>query len=104
MGEFGSSDKKPSEEGGLVRGNRSGQAWGALPLRDCGRWLSGGTPNTENAAYWSGDIPWISASSLHNFYVETSDRRLTLAGLENGSRVVPESSILFVVRGMSLKS
>ena len=44
------------------------------------------------------------SSSLHGFQIETSERTLTQPGLENGSRLVPGGSILFVVRGMSLKT
>jgi len=78
--------------------------WTVARLRDCGEWYSGGTPDTGTTAYWNGDIPWITASSLHDFYITDSRRRVTKLGVENGTRVVPEGSILFVVRGMSLKS
>lgn len=72
-------------------------------LKDCGRWLSGGTPDTGNPNYWGGEIPWITASSLKGRYLSTSVRRLTPAGARAGTRVVPPQTILFVVRGMSLK-
>ena len=84
--------------------NEDQMAWDSVPLRECGKWLSGGTPNTNEPRYWNGDIPWITASSLHGFQIRTSERKLTSAGLDNGSRLVPKGSILFVVRGMSLKT
>ena len=74
-----------------------------VPLRDCGSWLSGGTPDTANLTYWGGEIPWITASSLKGRYLTGSERQLTEAGVEAGSRIVPKDTILFVVRGMSLK-
>ena len=74
-----------------------------VPLRDCGSWLSGGTPDTANLTYWGGEIPWITASSLKGRYLTGSERQLTEAGVEAGSRLVPKDTILFVVRGMSLK-
>jgi type I restriction enzyme S subunit len=79
-------------------------AWQVRSLGACGTWYSGGTPSTSNAAFWNGDLPWISASSLHEFYISDSDRRLTELGAQNGTRVVPENTILFIVRGMSLKT
>lgn len=82
----------------------SSAEWTTLTLRECGDWFSGGTPDTSNANYWHGDMPWISASSLHDFYISDSDRKITPLGAKNGTRVVPENSILFVVRGMSLKT
>ena len=84
----------------LTRRNRVGDV---VFLRDCGRWLSGGTPDTGNLNYWGGEIPWITSSSLKGRYLSASQRRLTLAGADAGSRIVPGGTILFVVRGMSLK-
>ncbi|MFI8179239.1 restriction endonuclease subunit S [Actinacidiphila glaucinigra] len=78
--------------------------WHRVTLADAGTWLSGGTPSTSNDAYWDGDIPWISAASLKRFRVIDSDRRVTALGAENGSRLVGAGTVLFVVRGMSLKS
>jgi type I restriction enzyme S subunit len=75
----------------------------SLPLAQTGTWLSGGTPSTSNLRYWGGDIPWISAVSLHDFYVDSSDRNLTIEGTRNGSRLIPRDTVLFIVRGMSLK-
>lgn len=72
-------------------------------LGDCGAWLSGGTPSTSIPQYWGGDIPWITASSLTTFHLRDSVRRVTQEGLENGTRLVPEGSTIFVVRGMSLR-
>lgn len=78
--------------------------WGRTTLGEAGRWVSGGTPSTSNAAYWGGDIPWISSKSLTTFQVRDSDRRLTALGAANGTKLVPPGTILMVVRGMSLKT
>ncbi len=81
-----------------------GGNWLVTTLKDCADWYSGGTPSTSVAEYWNGDIPWITASSLHNFYIRDSERRVTSLGLANGTRLMPKNTILFVVRGMSLKT
>ena len=81
----------------------TGMASDEVLLKDCGHWLSGGTPDTGNPDFWGGEIPWITASSLKGRYLRTSVRRLTPAGAKAGTRVVPPQTILFVVRGMSLK-
>ncbi|MDH6700310.1 restriction endonuclease subunit S [Streptomyces griseoviridis] len=78
--------------------------WTRMTLADTGKWLSGGTPSTANAEYWDGDIPWISAASLKTFRIAKSDRGLTELGARSGSRLVDAGAVLFVVRGMSLKS
>lgn len=79
-------------------------AWPMRKLGDVARWMSGGTPSTDNIDYWGGDIPWISAASLRDFNIEDSDRRLTAHGAANGTRLAPKGATIFVVRGMSLKS
>lgn len=76
----------------------------AIPLKEAGRWLSGGTPSTTRPEYWGGELPWISSASLKSFYVWRSDRCLTEAGVEAATNVVPAGTVLMVVRGMSLKT
>ncbi|HID9786607.1 TPA: restriction endonuclease subunit S [Pseudomonas aeruginosa] len=78
--------------------------WTSRPLRDCATWYSGGTPSKGNPNYWNGSIPWISAKSLTEFFIGDSEDKVTEAGSVNGTRLVPENTILFIVRGMSLKS
>lgn len=78
--------------------------WQSRPLRDCAKWYSGGTPSREASHYWGGNIPWISAKSLKEFFVNDSDDKVTKEGAENGTRLVPENTVLFIVRGMSLKT
>nr|WVL53903.1 restriction endonuclease subunit S [Xanthomonas nasturtii] len=73
-------------------------------MKDCAKWYSGGTPSKGVASYWGGDIPWISSKSLTSFFVSDSEDRVTNEGAHNGTRLVPKDSILFVVRGMSLKT
>ncbi|MCK6554943.1 restriction endonuclease subunit S [Candidatus Binatia bacterium] len=78
--------------------------WPTRPLKDCAVWYSGGTPNKATPRYWGGSIPWISAKSLNDYFVSDSEDRVTEEGARNGTRLVPKDSILFIVRGMSLKS
>ena len=78
--------------------------WPTLRLGDLAQWLSGGTPNTAESSYWGGDIPWISAASLKEFFIASSDRNVTTEGAANGTRLVPPGTTIFIVRGMSLMS
>lgn len=75
-----------------------------MPLKDTGKWLSGGTPSTSRDEFWGGVLPWISSASLRDFFVSESPRTLTAAGASAVPNIVPPGTILFVVRGMSLKS
>ena len=104
-GAAGSPNWEPGETPALTDASSTSRsvARSEVFLRDCGRWLSGGTPHTGTLSYWGGEIPWITASSLKGRALSQSKRTLTPAGAEAGSRIVPRQTILFVVRGMSLK-
>lgn len=64
--------------------------------------MSGGTPKKDDPVYWGGDIPWISANSMHGTRYADSDLKLTEEGLANGSRLAPKDAVLLLVRGGAL--
>lgn len=66
--------------------------------------LSGGTPNRSHAAYWEGDIPWISATTLRTLEVSASDQGVTKQAVTAGSKMAPLGSTLILVRGSALHS
>lgn len=66
--------------------------------------LSGGTPDRANEQYWTGSIPWISATTLKRLEVATSDQCVTPDGVRAGSRMAPLNATLVLVRGSSLHS
>lgn len=61
----------------------------------------GGTPATSNAAFWSGDIPWIQSSDIVDgklFEVEPR-KYITQDGLNNSAtQLVPGNSIAIITR------
>ena len=63
---------------------------------------SGGTPNKSIDEYWNGDIPWISAKTMKNERVSSSDLYITKEGLQHGRKLAKKGSILFLVRGSGL--
>jgi type I restriction enzyme S subunit len=65
--------------------------------------ISGGTPAKDEAAYWEGEIPWVSPKDMKRRFIETSEDMITeLALAETGVKLIPNPSILMVVRGMIL--
>ncbi|MFF2347547.1 restriction endonuclease subunit S [Pseudarthrobacter sp. NPDC058119] len=77
----------------------------AIPKRTIGSittWYSGGTPNRSRGEYWNGNIPWISAFTLKDSEISTSNQFLTAQGVEAGSRMAPIGSTLLLVRGSAL--
>lgn len=84
-----------------MRSNRRHE-WRERRLGECGQWLSGGTPSKSNPEYWGGDVPWVGPKDLHIRYVDDAEEHLTSLGVSNGTRIVPENTVLLVVRSMAL--
>ncbi len=76
--------------------------WQVFTLGEVTDWASGGTPKKDVLDYWNGDIPWISASSMHGTRFSDSNLKITQSGLKNGSRLAAKDSILLLVRGSAL--
>jgi type I restriction enzyme S subunit len=76
--------------------------WKEYKLGDIVSFSSGGTPSKSNEAFWGGNIPWISASSMEGYTYSDSTLRITELGLKNGTRLAPKNSILLLVRGSIL--
>lgn len=76
--------------------------WPLRPLCKCAKFLSGGTPNKARSEFWEGDIPWVSSGEMTQLRIHDTPLHITEEGASNGSRLVPEDTVLVVVRGMSL--
>ncbi|HBC0000835.1 restriction endonuclease subunit S [Vibrio parahaemolyticus] len=76
--------------------------WSIKKLGDLVKFTSGGTPSKSNEAYWGGDIPWISASSMNSTRYSESELKVTTEGAKNGTRLVPKDTVLLLVRGGAL--
>jgi type I restriction enzyme, S subunit len=62
--------------------------------------FSGGTPNTENRAYYGGPINFISSGDLNKVKIKDVDGRITKLGLENSAaKVVKENTFLIAMYG-----
>lgn len=77
-------------------------AWEEAELGDIVDFKSGGTPSKDVPSYWGGDIPWISAASMHDDKITTSERSVTRLGSENGTRKAEANTVLMLVRGSML--
>ena len=62
----------------------------------------GGTPKKSVDAYWGGDIPWVSSGEMTQRRIFDTSLHVTEEGALKGTRMVPENTVLVVVRGMSL--
>ena len=65
--------------------------------------LSGGTPKTDVAAYWNGDLPWASAkdvSQCGEAFLVSTERTITKLGVdESSTKIIPELATVVVARG-----
>lgn len=90
----------------LVSGDLRLNTFGSKPkeyqLGDFTKWGSGGTPSKQNATFWNGTIPWVSARSMRGHKYSDSIKKITLEGLKAGSRLAPKGSLLLLTRGSML--
>ena len=64
--------------------------------------ISGGTPDTKNPAYWSGDIPWLSVAdfSKGGRFVSVTEKHISEAGLKNSNtRYLQPGDLIISARG-----
>jgi len=76
--------------------------WRWSKLGDVATIVGGGTPSTDRADYFGGDIPWITPADLSKYTQKTisrGSRNITQAGLEkSGARLLPAETVLFSSR------
>ena len=76
-------------------------SWEQRKLGEVATIVGGGTPSTNNDAYWDGDIDWYSPAELSGrVYADRSVRRITQAGYDSCSATLLPAgkTILFTSR------
>ncbi|MBR3073870.1 restriction endonuclease subunit S, partial [Fibrobacter sp.] len=76
--------------------------WKKVKLGDVVKMSSGGTPSKDNASFWNGDIPWISALEMHKNFVEVAKLNITEDALKKGSSLAKKNDLLLLTRGSML--
>ena len=78
------------------------QEWEVSSLDYFGDIYSGGTPDTEVAEYWNGDIAWCTPSDITKLdtkYIESTEVKITAKGLkECSATLLPPRSIVVCTR------
>lgn len=76
--------------------------WKEVRLRDVGRILSGGTPDSTNPALWDGGIAWATPTDitkLHKKEIAQTARTISELGLaESSAKLLPAGSLLVCTR------
>ena len=66
--------------------------------------VGGGTPSKANPSYFNGLIPWVTPKDMRNGFITDTEDHISQEALENSSsRLVPQNSVLVVVRSGVLK-
>lgn len=76
--------------------------WAVEPLKRSFAVVGGSTPQSDEAAYWDGEVVWVTPadlSRLSSMYVADSIRKITNDGLNScGSTLVPSGSVVLSTR------
>jgi type I restriction enzyme, S subunit len=77
--------------------------WALAKMGDLAHWGSGGTPKSDVAKYYGGNIPWVVTADLTDGPVQTSVRTITELGLAKSSaKLVPSRTVLVAMYGASI--
>ncbi|MGN6584945.1 MAG: restriction endonuclease subunit S [Rhizobiaceae bacterium] len=64
----------------------------------------GGTPSKANAAFWGGDIPWVSPKDMKRWEIEDAEDKITVEAIKrSATNLIPSDAILIVNRSGILK-
>ncbi len=77
------------------------QGWDVKPFTEIADVLSGGTPKTDTAEYWNGEIPFFTPRDVPGcFYVQDTDKHVTELGLSKcASELYPPDTVFITARG-----
>ena len=77
------------------------ERWKVLLVKDFSRIATGGTPSTNNAAYWNkGTVPWLLSGEVHKKRIFYADNFISEEGLKNSSaKIIPKKTLLVALAG-----
>lgn len=78
--------------------------WNSKRLKYLFRCFGGGTPSKANAAFWDGDIPWVSPKDMYQKTISDTEDHISKEALEeSATRMIAPGATLIVVRSGILK-
>ena len=76
--------------------------WREVCIGEVAEVVGGGTPSTQEPAYFDGDVPWLTPkdlSGVHDRYMARGARNISRSGLQRSSaKLVPAGSVLLSTR------
>ena len=74
-------------------------SWAVSSLGHLGVWNGGGTPTKSNAAFWEGDIPWVSPKDVKVAKLWDSADHISSSAIEaSATTLIAKQSVLVVTR------
>lgn len=73
-----------------------------VPFADIVEIISGGTPKTNIAEYWGGEIPWLTVTDFNTGYrwVNSADKTITDLGVSNSATtILNQGDVIISARG-----
>lgn len=79
-------------------------AWEMVALGELVKIQTGGTPSKSNELFWEGNIPWVSPKDMKVDFIGDSEDHISIEAVKDSStKIVPEKTVLIVVRSGILK-
>lgn len=76
------------------------EGWSSRPLGQIAKISSGGTPSRANAAFWGGNIPWVTTAEVSSSLICDTKEKITQLGLESSSaKLYQPGTILLAMYG-----
>lgn len=77
------------------------QEWKIYRIGDiCKRVCSGGTPKSTEPSYYDGEIPWLNTKEINFNRIISTEKHITLSGLENSSaKWIDKNSVIVAMYG-----
>ncbi len=73
--------------------------WYKLKLGDIYDFIGGGTPSKKVNTYWKGNIPWASVKDISGMYLNSTQDKITIEGLNNSSaNIAHKNNVILVSR------
>jgi len=99
----GLNPNAPMRDSGIPWLGEVPEQWDITEIRYLANQMGGGTPSKDKVEYWNGNIPWVSPKDMKVDYISSSQDKVTEQAVRgSAAKLIPEGSVLIVVRGMIL--
>lgn len=99
----GLNPNAPMKDSGIDWIGQIPQHWTSKKIKYLVKFYGGSTPSKERSDFWGGEISWVSPKDMKMLSISSSIDSITSLAIKSSSvKLLPEKSVLIVVRGMIL--